>query len=257
MKLNSKYFCLSLIIAIAFSTHYTIIAQPAHIKLIALDSLTGESLNGYFVYCNDIPRIYSGDSSNIIQISIDCDTNVLYNISIIHFGGYPKWESSFRYMALNCYDTIIYAYLKKYSKPRIFPTFYFDNNQFQPDTILFQKKINVLKDIITVQNNLIFYVEGYCGFDENHWLKERLDSLRADFIIKELINEGIDSSRLQLVAGGLKPYIIEFEEDTVGPLRYKDILSAEYIENLSVNYRPIANKLNRRVEFTVSLKKVE
>jgi peptidoglycan-associated lipoprotein len=139
------------------------------------------------------------------------------------------------------------TYNKTFEIPNI--EFEFGSKELTP---LAKYSLDSLTQVLNDNPNIIVELAAHTdmiGSEENNMI---LSHERAKAVRLYLISRGILAGRLTTVGyGESRPIEIEEEQPRYDWLKKGDVLSPEYVENLTDEQQEVANQLNRRTELRV------
>ena len=126
----------------------------------------------------------------------------------------------------------------------------FDKATLRPEST---KALDELVTLLNENPNVTIELSAHCDFKGSAAYNKRLSQKRAESVVNYLIEHGIAADRLTPVGYGKeKPKRINKKVASKYKfLKEGDILSEEFIQNLSGKEQEECNQLNRRTEFTV------
>ena len=126
----------------------------------------------------------------------------------------------------------------------------FDKATLRPESTA---ALDDLVKLLQENPNVTIELSAHCDYKGSDAYNERLSQRRAESVVNYLIEHGISSDRLTPVGYGKgKPKAIRKKlAERFTWLKEGDVLTEEFIKNLSDDQQEICNQLNRRTEFIV------
>ena len=126
----------------------------------------------------------------------------------------------------------------------------FDKATLRPESTA---ALDDLVKLLQENPNVTIELSAHCDYKGSDAYNERLSQRRAESVVNYLIEHGISSDRLTPVGYGKgKPKTIRKKlAERFTWLKEGDVLTEEFIKNLSDDQQEICNQLNRRTEFIV------
>lgn len=149
-------------------------------------------------------------------------------------------------------DYVLQFPLSSISKPVLIENIFFDFNKAS----LREESTTALNELVELLNdnpNVTIEIGAHCDYKGDDKYNLDLSQQRAESVVKYLIDNGIDSQRLQAKGyGESNPKIISKKvTENYSFLNEGDILTEDFIKTLSEEQQEICNQLNRRTEFRV------
>jgi hypothetical protein len=226
-------------------------AKNVKVTIITIDSLTGENLKNHYVYIDDYNLVLSIKDSNVSTFTLNTEDKNIYEIRVCTFF---YLESKFKLiLPSNSNDTTIIVKLMYSFPPRTLPIFFYNKNDYKPDTTNLEKEKERLTALLHHTLNdprLILQLDCYSYIDEND-TNNVLSIKRANYIRDFLIDMGFDSNKIDIRLCGYKPYKIFAKEEMTDYLKFKDVLDQAFIEKLPESVKYKVENYNRRIEITI------
>lgn len=113
--------------------------------------------------------------------------------------------------------------------------------------------LNELVDLLNDNPNVTIEIGAHCDYKGDDKYNLDLSQQRSESVVKYLVDNGIDTQRLQAKGyGESKPKEISKKlAEKYSYLKEGDVLTEDYIKNLPEDQQEICNQLNRRTEFRV------
>jgi len=227
-----------------------------NVSIITVDSLTGERLDGQWIYVDyykESRNIYlSHKDSNIFTFALDFTEKQSYKIQIsCHL--YIPLEFDLT-LAPDCTDTTIIVKLLYNFHPRTLPRFLFNKYEYLPDTTNWETEMICLDYFINhtlKEDKFVMVLNGCFSPDEND-TNNVLAMKRIHYIRDLAIKMGADSNLIEIRLQEYKPYQFFYKEELTEFFKFKDVLTQEYLDKLPPTIRTVAEKYNRRVFITVN-----
>ena len=126
----------------------------------------------------------------------------------------------------------------------------FDKATLRPESTT---ALDELVKLLEENPNVTIELSAHCDFKGSAAYNKRLSQKRAESVVNYLIEHGIAADRLTPVGYGKeKPKRINKKVASKHKfLKEGDVLTEEFIQNLSEKEQEECNQLNRRTEFTV------
>ena len=149
-------------------------------------------------------------------------------------------------------DYILQFPLSSISKPVLIDNIFFD---FDKATLRPESALSLDELVILLNNNpgVTIEIGAHCDYKGDDDYNQRLSQHRAESVVEYLINHGIAKDRLTARGyGEIQPKIISRKAaEQYDFLNEGDMLSEQFIQNLTEEQQEICNQLNRRTEFRV------
>ncbi len=126
----------------------------------------------------------------------------------------------------------------------------FDKATLRPESTT---ALDELVQLLNENPNVTIELSAHCDYKGSDAYNKRLAQRRAESVVQYLIEHGIAQDRLSPVGYGKeKPKVIRKKlTERFNWLKEGDVLTEEYIKQLSDDKQEICNQLNRRTEFIV------
>ncbi|MGC9332158.1 MAG: OmpA family protein [Bacteroidales bacterium] len=201
-----------------------------------------------------------GSDGTMFTDTTDAETGYFYfnlkpnteYVYVVHEEGYFNGKARLTTDTLYYDHTFVHhVKLESYQKTFEIPNIEFEFGSFA----LTDKAKHSLDSVVELLNNnpnLVIELSAHTdmiGTDEDNM---ELSKKRADAVADYLISKGIAPGRLQTRGfGESQPIVIDEQHNEYDWLEEGDVLTPEFIEQLSEEQQKIANQMNRRTEFRV------
>lgn len=187
--------------------------------------------------------------SGYFSFELKSKTDYVY---VIHKDGY------FNGKARITTDTLYYDYtfehhvqLENYRKTFEIPNIEFEFASFDL-TDAAKHSLDSVVNLLNDNPNLVVELSAHTDMIGTEEDNLELSKKRADAVADYLVSKGIAESRLETKGfGESQPIVIEDEHQKYDWLEEGDVLTPEFVEELTEEQQEIANQMNRRTEFRV------
>ncbi len=183
------------------------------------------------------------------SFDLKCNTEYVY---VVHEEGYFNGKARLTTDTLYYDHTFVHnVELESYQKTFEIPNIEFEFASFDLTDMAKHSLDSVVK-LLNNNPNLVIELLAHTdmiGTDEDNM---ELSKKRADAVAEYLISKGIAAGRLETKGfGESQPIVVDEQHKEYDWLKKGDVLTPEFVEQLTEEQQEIANQMNRRTEFCV------